>query len=381
LFEGFFLGRRVLVTGVCGVKGTWLALMLLESGAEVVGLDLGLPAPDSNFFASGLDQRIKLVHGSVTDFALIRELVEDVDAIFHLAALALVHTANRDPLATYQSNTIGTATLLEAIRLASKPRRAVFVTTDKVYRPKAGEPWTETDPLGASGAYAVSKACAELIIADYHREYFQNAGHLIGIARAGNVLIGGDLYTTHRTGGAGRILADCFEALIHQRRPEIFSPSFTRPYTYGLDTLSGYMTLMAALDRPGIAGEAFNFGPSEPYGVMNSALATKICEAWGDDLMWQPGTRREEPFEYQSLALDKSSTKLHWRPAYTLDESIDSAVKWYKAWSEWRTQCQSGGMLPLNRTLIEEHRARAESLGVLWSLPSAMAVAANGHSC
>ncbi len=371
----------MLVTGVCGVKGTWLALMLLESGAEVVGLDLGLPATDSNFFASGLDQRIRLAHGNVTDFALIRELLEDVDDVFHLAAHALVHTANRDPLATYQSNTIGTATLLEAIRIASNPKRAVFVTTDKVYRPKGGEPWTESDPLGASGAYAVSKACAELIIADYHREYFQNARHLIGIARSGNVLIGGDLYTSHRTGGAGRILADCFEALIHQRSPEIFSPAFTRPYTYGLDTLSGYMTLMASLDRPGIAGEAFNFGPCEPYGVTNSTLATKICEAWGDDLMWQSGARREEPFEYQSLALEKSCTKLHWSPAYTLDQSIDSAVKWYKAWSQWRGECRSGGMLHLDRALIEEHRATAEKLAIVWSLPLSLAVAADGRSC
>lgn len=368
MYGGYFSGRRVLVTGVTGVKGTWLALLLLEAGAEVTGVDIQAPQPDSNFVASGLQSRVSFVQGDVADLELIRQLLADSDAVFHLAAMALVHESKRNPLEAYRSNTLGTATVLEAIRLSSMPKRAVFVTTDKVYRPKNGELWVESDPLGASGPYAVSKACAEHVIADYQSSYFSSGSSLIGIARAGNVLIGGDLNFSARTGGAGRIFSDCFEALIAGRSPEIFSPGFTRPYTYGLDVLSGYMNLMAKLDRPGIAGEAFNFGPWEQNGVPNALLATKICQTWGGDTMWRSGAPRSEPFTYQSLAIEKSRTRLDWSPAYTLYEAILDTTRWYKGWAQWRAEPGIGDLIELNRSLIQSHRDAAARLGIPWAL-------------
>jgi CDP-glucose 4,6-dehydratase len=373
MFNGFYRDKRVLVTGVAGVKGTWLALALLEAGAEVSGVDIKEPDRISNFSAGGLRSRINLVRGDVTDLELMRELVSQADCIFHLAALALVQEAHRSPLEAYRSNTLGTAATLEAIRLSAEPKRAVFVTTDKVYRPKHGELWVESDPLGATGPYQVSKACAESVIADYWLNYLDSAGTRIGVARAGNVVIGGDLHSSRRTGGAGRIFVDCYEALSEGREPEIFSPDFTRPYTYGLDILSGYMTLMSLLDGEGIAGEAFNFGPYEQFGVPNSLLATKICELWKGSIMWKSGNRREEPFDFQSLSTQKSREVLGWRPALTLYEALQATTQWYRKWAELGDNPQEGCMAEFNRQLILEHVRAARNLGVDWAVEGAPA--------
>jgi len=368
MFNDYFEGKRVLVTGVSGTKATWLAQMLLLAGATVTGLDKLRAAERTNFTAAGLGGRIQFVHGDVRDLGLVCRLAEEVDCVFHLAAEAIVGRAARHPLETYSNNTLGTATLLEALRLTAPPRRAVFITTDKVYRPKpARELWFESDELGANGPYAVSKACAEFVIRDYNRSFFTGRDIRIAVARAGNVLIGGDDHSSKSTQGAGRIFVDCYEALSEGRAPEIFRPTFTRPYTYGLDVLAGYMTLMSQLDQEGIAGEAFNFGPYEQFGVSNALLATKICELWGGGVFWKCSAPREEPFEYQSLSTEKSERLLGWRPAYTVHEALRATTQWYRAWAELGSKITEGCMRELNNSLIAEHRGAAARLGVRWA--------------
>jgi CDP-glucose 4,6-dehydratase len=371
LFNNFYQDKRILVTGAAGVKGTWLCLALLEAGAEVVGVDIRAPGPQSNFVASGLGSRIQLHRGDVNDLALMRKLVDETDAIFHLAARALVREAHRNPLDAYRANVLGVATVLESIRLSARPRRLVAITTDKVYAPK-NSLWVETDALGATGPYSVSKACAEMVLADYQRTYFKAAGHLLAIARAGNVLIGGDLHSSRTTEGAGRIFVDCYEALAEGRAPEIFRPGFTRPYIYGLDIISGYMTLMSKIHEDGIAGEPFNFGPYEQFGVSNALLATKICELWGGKIMWQGGEPREEPFEFQALSSDKSRQRLSWRPAFTLFEALQAATHWYKAWAAQRAGFREGCLYDVNRELLQSHRASAQRLGIDWASEAAV---------
>lgn len=367
MYNNFFEGKHILVSGVAGVKGSWLALSLLEAGAEVTGIDIKLPDSESNFVASGLGNRIHFIQGDVTDLTLMQSLIYDADGVFHLAAMALVRKAHQNPYDAYRANTLGVATVLEAIRLSDKPKRGVFVTTDKVYKPKNGELWIESDPLGATGPYAVSKACAEFIIADYQRNYLGTAGHLVGIGRAGNVVIGGDMYSSQKTNGAGRIFVDCFMALADNKAPEIFSPGFTRPYTYGLDILSGYLTLMSKLDQNGVAGEAFNFGPYEQHGVSNAVLATKICELWGSKIMWQRGTPREEPFEYQSLSFEKSRQRLRWQPAFTFYEALQATTRWYQRWAVEKAVAAEGYMYELNRELLIEHKNAARNLEIDWA--------------
>jgi CDP-glucose 4,6-dehydratase len=366
LFHGYFKGKNVFVTGVTGVKGSWLALMLRRAGAVVTGLDKRQPTLRSNFSAAGLPGTIRFVHGDARDLALVRSLVDDADCVFHLAAEAIVGETLRIPLEAYSSNVLGTATILEALRLSGSAKRAVMITTDKVYRSKAGDRWIESDELGATGPYAVSKACAEWVIRDYNAAYF-GSGPRVGVARAGNVVVGGDLHSSSTTNGAGRIFVDCYEALAEGRSPEIFRPTFTRPYTYGLDILSGYMTLMSRLDGEDIAGNAFNFGPHEQFGVSNALLATKICELWGTGVTWKGSAPREEPFEYQSLNTEKSRRRLGWQPAFTLYEALTATTTWYKAWAALGSNVTEGCMYDLNCSLIEQHHSAAARLGIDWA--------------
>lgn len=371
MFGGFFQDKRVLVTGVAGVKGSWLALQLLEGGSEVVGVDIRSGEPESHFTAAGIREKITFVQGDVTDLSLVQGLVNDAKCVFHLAAVALVGEARREPLEAYRTNVLGSATVLEAIRLSQSAKYAVFVTTDKVYKEKGGEVWVETDPLFATGPYPVSKACAEHIIADYHRGYLADAGRRVGVGRAGNVIIGGDFNSTRRTPGAGRIFVDCYDALMHGREPEIHNPEYTRPYTYGLDVLAGYMTLMSKLDCEGVDGEAFNFGPhsrsDEQYGVQNARLATDICRLWDPRIKWEPGPPRDEPFEKQALSWEKARQRLDWQPAYELDRALRDTTRWYKEWAGRGKDAGEGGMYEFSTSLIQEHRNAARELGIAWA--------------
>lgn len=368
MFDDYFAGKRVLVTGIGGVKGSWLGLMLLRAGAVVTGIDKRRPELRSNFMAAGLDQRIEFVHDDVRNLKVICELVNWSDCVFHLAAEALVGETLKNPLEAYSSNVAGTATVLEALRLAGTAKRAVFVTTDKVYKPKQGERWIESDELGASGPYAVSKACAEWVIRDYIDTYFRHGGALVGVGRAGNVVIGGDLHSSRTNPGAGRIFVDCFDALASGRSPEIFRPDYTRPFTYGLDILSGYMTLMSRLDTNAVAGNAFNFGPHEQLGVRNALLATKICDLWASGVSWTGGPPREEPFDLQSLSIEKSRNLLGWHPAFTLYEALDATTAWYKRWAGLGEAISPGCMYDLDSELIEQHRAAAARLRIEWAI-------------
>ena len=367
MFGGFFQSKRILITGVAGVKGTWLAQQLLDLGSHVVGIDICQPERDSNFVASDLHRRMDYVRGDVNDLPLLQETLRNVDAVFHLAATSLVWQARRNPLETYRNNTLGTATVLEGLRLSDSVQWAVFVTTDKVYKPKGGDVWVETDPLFASEPYPISKACAEQIIADYCRQYLGPQGKHIGIARSGNVVLGGDPYSSRRTNGAGHLHVDCFEALIEHRAPELYTPSFTRPYLYGLDTLSGYMTLMSKLDQTGVDGEAFNFGPHERYGVENGLVASKICQIWGSDIQWSVTKPRDEPFEKQSLDWSKARQRLDWQPAYTLYEALLDIAQWYRAWIERGRDAQPGSMVKVNQALIQAHQQTARRMGIGWA--------------
>lgn len=365
LFSDFYRGKRVLVTGAAGVKGTWLCHLLVTAGAIVTGVDVQSPDPGSNFSLSGLGDRMDLIQGDINDKELMASLLQQNDCLFHLAAIALVHDCKRRPEECYRANTLGTVNALEAFKRSPIARYAVFVTTDKVYRPKDGL-WVESDPLFASGPYAVSKACAEQAIADCDC-VLKGLGKRYGIGRAGNVLVGGDLYSSSRTQGAGRVFVDCFEALADGRAPVIFSPKHTRPYTYGLDVLTGYMSLMAQLDRDEVSGEAFNFGPHEQVGIPNSFLATKICEVWGGGIQWKSGALRDEPFQTQALSWQKAQTRLGWFPAYTLGEGILDSAAWYRAWAGIRNRPSKGALQSLTLELIEKHQESAKRVGTWWA--------------
>ncbi len=371
LFKGCFEGKRVLITGAAGVKGSWLTLLLNEAGATTIGLDVRDPTADSAFTTMGLGEHTTLVRGDVTDLPLVQSLVRQADTVFHLAAQALVGLANRYPMETYRSNTLGTITLLEALRLASKPVDLVVVSTDKVYKPRNDndhdEPWTEADPLFASGSYAVSKACAEQVCWDYHHRYLAPTGVRSAVARAGNVIIGGDTYTSRSTGGAGRLFVDCYDALIHGRTPKIHNPGQVRPYTYGLDVLCGYSCLAASLSRPSVVGKAFNFGPPDYRGTDNATLATGICRSWGNNQGWAPGEPRDEPHVFQRLSLDRAQKLLAWRPIYSIDRAIDDTTLWYREWSRKRAFSEAAFMETTAHEILARFLQHARQSKTWWA--------------
>ncbi len=368
LFGGFFENKIVLVTGIAGVKGTWLGLELLRAGAEVWGIDIQDPSGAEHFLSSGLVSATRFVQGDVTDIALVQRLVDDVDAVFHLAAVSLVGQALRDPLEAYRTNLMGTVTLLEAFRRSRRARYAVIVTTDKVYRPGGRRPWVETDPLFAPGPYPVSKACAEHVVSDYHHTYLEPLGKRLGVGRAGNVIAGGDFHSSRATGGGGRLFVDCFEALMEGRSPLVFNPGGRRAYLHGLDVVTGYMMLMSRLDLPGVQGEAFNFGPVEVDGTANGDLASRICALWGDGLGWEQGEGREEPFSSQALCWEKARKRLGWHPVYSVGDALAETAAWYRTWQALRRSSSPGFMRDFDLEQVRRHRERAALAGASWAV-------------
>jgi CDP-glucose 4,6-dehydratase len=167
--------------------------------------------------------------------------------------------------------------------------------------------------------------------------------------------------------GAGHLHVDCFEALIEGQAPQLYNPKFTRPYTYGLDTLSGYLALMSQLEQVDVDGEAFNFGPHERFGVENGLVATKICRLWGSGIQWQTTTPRSEPFEKQSMNWDKAHARLGWQPAYTIYEALADITQWYRVWVERGCGGQPGSMVDVNRRLILAHQQAARQMGIRWA--------------
>jgi CDP-glucose 4,6-dehydratase len=367
MFCDFFVGKRVLVTGIAGVKGTWMALELLEAGSAVVGVDISQRGETPVFDAAGLRGRVECIQGDITHFETMRDLIATVDCVFHLAAIALVGDANRRPLDTYRVNTLGTATVLEAVRQSTTAKYVVIATTDKVYRPSAGHASVETDALCASSPYPISKACAEYIIADYHRMYLKGDGKHSGIGRSGNVIVGGDLHSSTRTGGAGRLFVDCFESLSFGRPPEVFCPQLSRSYVYGLDVVIGYMALMSRLDRPEVDGQPFNFGPREDEAVRSDALATQICEIWGRGATWRLGPPRPEPFESEMMSSAKSRRLLGWEPAYSLTETLTDTARWYDEWAKIASSSRASRIADVSAELIHKHRLAAEMRGHWWT--------------
>jgi len=361
MFGGFFEGKRILVTGLTGAKGTWLGWYLLQAGAaQIVGVDTATELEGTCFVASGLagDERVQLHAVDVRDQGGLETLLrqEDVSAALHLAAMAIVGECKQSPMQTYSVNALGTASFLEAVWKAPV-ERAVVVTTDKVYRDKNGQPWCETDPLVASGPYAVSKACADLISQDYYEMYLRTAGKRLAIARAGNVLVPGDHHE-------GRLFVDVAHALAKGEPPVIMNPAYTRPYTFVGDTVSGYLALLAQCHRDGVDGEAFNFGPRETLGVSNGDIATRMCQLWGSGVSWTRGQPRDEPFEHQSLDCAKAERLLGWKGAYSLEQSLVALVSWYKAQAEG---VDADDLRSLTVAIARQHYTAAREQGLPWA--------------
>ena len=328
-------GRRVLLTGHTGFKGSWLALWLRALGAEVVGYALPPEGERSLYELARVDDALTSIEADVRDAERLALVLEEhqPEVVLHLAAQALVRASYRAPLETYATNVMGTANLLEAVRRSAAPPRAVvIVTSDKCYLNRETErPYREDDAMGGADPYSSSKGCAELVVAAYRQSYFppeRHASHGVTIAsaRAGNVIGGGDWATD-------RLVVDLVSAYLRGERPRIRNPRAVRPWQFVLEPLAGYVQLAEfALTDPERAAGGWNFGPPLEDCRPVSWLVERLASAWGDGAGWDLD-EGEQPHEAQLLLLDadKARRELGWRPRYALDEAIDETVAWYRA--------------------------------------------------
>ena len=332
-FKSTFFGKTVLITGHTGFKGSWLTAWLIRLGAKVVGASMNVPSIPSGFEASVMGSLIKDHRIDVRDVNGIYDLVADIkpDYIFHLAAQALVRPSYENPIETMTTNAIGSASILDALRRLNRPVVALMITSDKAYD---NVEWLwgyrETDRIGGKDPYSASKGMAELVIKTYFESYFNNAESnvKIGIARAGNVIGGGDW-------AADRIVADCVRSWSVNEVVDIRSPDSTRPWQHVLEPLSGYLYLAQNLSRsPDNNGEAFNFGPSghQDYSVRD--LITEMSNYWNNVRWSDTSDAAGKLHEANLLKLncDKALHSLNWLPTLDFQETVKMTIDWYKSY-------------------------------------------------
>jgi CDP-glucose 4,6-dehydratase len=330
LFVDNYRGKRVLVTGHTGFKGSWLALWLHEMGAKVTGISLPQESRPNHWDLLNLsidDRRL-----DIREFPALRHVVEETrpEIVFHLAAQPLVRRSYREPLETWSTNVMGTANVLEACRLTPSVRAIVAITTDKCYESREWHwGYRENDRLGGHDPYSASKAGAELVAASYRSAFFNTPGApLLATARAGNVVGGGDW-------SEDRLIPDLVRALEQNHSLEIRAPTATRPWQHVLESLSGYLLLGQKLlmEDETFAG-AWNFGP-EPEGNRTVAeVLAKLNQQW-EDMRWHV-IDRPQPHETTLLYLDSSKARslLHWQSVWSIDVTVANTAAWYRAWLE-----------------------------------------------
>jgi len=333
-FAGFYQGKKVLVTGHTGFKGSWLCEWLLLLGAQVSGYSLPPPTNPSLFDQLGLQERVDHRIGDVRDADALRSAIREIqpDVVFHLAAQSLVRQSYTEPAETYATNVLGTVHLLQALRDLDKPCAAVFITSDKCYENREWHyGYRENDTLGGYDPYSSSKACAELAIQSFRRSFFgkkSSSPVVIASARAGNVIGGGDWATN-------RILPDCIRALSSNKAIALRSPTATRPWQHVLEPLSGYLLLAqeiypSANERSEALCGAFNFGPNIESNRNIRELVEEVLRHWPGH--WEDHSDPNAPHEAGLLHLniDKASHYLRWRPVWSFEKAVERTVTWYR---------------------------------------------------
>jgi CDP-glucose 4,6-dehydratase len=360
-FNDAYRGRKVLVTGHTGFKGSWLAFWLRQLGAEVAGYSIGIPTEPSNFEILSLDRDLRHHTGDIRDRAAFARVLDEFrpDVVFHLAAQSLVRRSYDDPVTTFETNTMGMVTVLECLRTRPWISAAVLITSDKAYR---NDEWCwgyrETDALAGRDPYSGSKSCADLVAQSYYHSFLRHGPIRIAITRAGNVIGGGDW-------ASDRIVPDCIRAWSSGQSVLIRNPSATRPWQHVLEPLSGYLWLGARLlaQQQGLNGEAFNFGPEANVNQTVAQLIEAMAARW-------PGGRWHAQVETSQagheatmlrLSCDKALFHLRWRAVLQLAETVELTVGWYRAWHE-----QTDGMQDCTREQITRYCALASKRAVPW---------------
>ena len=329
VFE-FYKGKKVLVTGHTGFKGTWLCRILVNAGAEVTGYSLNPPTEPALFDMAGLEGKMHSVIGDIRDLAHMKEVFAktEPEIVLHLAAQPIVRDSYKDPVYTYETNVMGTVNILECVRQFPCVKSFLNVTTDKVYENMEWEyGYRENDRLDGYDPYSNSKSCSELVTHSYQKSFFADGHCAISTSRAGNVIGGGDFAND-------RIVPDCMRAAMKKEAIIVRNPHSTRPYQHVLEPLAVYLMIAKAQLENGALAGYYNVGPDDKDCVTTGNLVDMVCDAWGDGLQWI-NKSDGGPHEANFLKLDCSKLKstFGWRPQYGVEDAIELTVEWYKAYS------------------------------------------------
>ena len=327
----FYKGKRVLVTGHTGFKGSWLCKMLVMAGAEVTGYSLNPPTDPNLFSIAGLDGKMTSVIGDIRDFEKLKETfaAAQPEIVLHLAAQPIVRDSYKDPRYTYETNVMGTVNLLECVRGCTSVKSVLNVTTDKVYH---NNEWCwgyrEDEPLDGFDPYSNSKSCSELVTHSYINSFFDKTeSPAVSTARAGNVIGGGDFAND-------RIVPDCVRAMAAGRTIGVRNPYSTRPYQHVLEPLAVYLTIAQKQYEDKKYAGFYNVGPDDCDCVTTGELVDLFCRNWGGDAAWENQAEVNAPHEANFLKLDCSKIKatFGWKPRWHIEECMEMTVRFSKVW-------------------------------------------------
>ena len=334
-FAKVFAGKKILITGHTGFKGSWLCMILSHLNADVYGYALEPPTVPSLFNEAKVGELMTSFIGDIRDYNYLLSVLKKINAefIIHMAAQPLVRESYKNPIDTYATNVMGTVNLLEAVRHLDSVRAVLNVTTDKCYENKEWHwGYRENEPMGGYDPYSNSKGCSELVTASFRSSFFnpkdyKNHGVALATARAGNVIGGGDW-------ADDRLIPDFFRSIIKGEKLKIRSPYAIRPWQHVLEPLSGYLKLASALynDGPSYA-EAWNFGPDDNDAQNVEWITDKICTLWGNNASFEIDPS-PQPHEANYLKLDCSKAKavLNWKPRWSIEHTLGKIVEWNKGY-------------------------------------------------
>lgn len=325
----FYKGKKVLLTGHTGFKGSWMSVVLVNAGADLVGYSLCGKTEVRLFDLCGIKDQITHVKGDVRDLNHLKEVFAKYqpEIVIHMAAQPIVRGSYQNPVYTYDTNVMGTVNILECIRLNSCVKSFVNVTTDKVYENKEWEwGYRENEPLNGYDPYSNSKSCSELVTYSYKNSFFEDGRTAISTARAGNVIGGGDF-------AQDRIIPDCVKAALKKEDIIVRNPYSTRPYQHVLEPVCAYLMIAARQYEDGKYAGCYNVGPDEKECVQTGKLVDIFIKYWGENVKWV-SKYDGGPHEANFLKLDcsKIKTTFGWQPKWDIDTAIQKVVEWTKCW-------------------------------------------------
>ena len=325
----FYKGKKVLLTGHTGFKGAWMSVMLVNSGAEVIGYSSCSKTETRLFDLCGVKDQISHIKGDIRDLEQLLGVFRayQPDIVIHMAAQPIVRDSYKDPVGTYSTNVMGTVNICESVRQTDSVKSFLNVTTDKVYENKEWEwGYRENEPLDGYDPYSNSKSCSELVTHSYKNSFFTDGRVAVSTARAGNVIGGGDFAND-------RIIPDCIRAAVKHEDIIVRNPFSTRPYQHVLEPVYAYLMIAAKQYEDHKYSSWYNVGPDDQDCFQTGALVDLFVKHWGEGLKWV-NEYDGGPHEAKFLKLDCSKLKstFDWKPRWNLEQAIEKVVEWSKAW-------------------------------------------------